>query len=190
MKLQEVTLGVLLATAAVAQSPDRALRDSKNDSLARLASATSLEQLRTAFQSAPHNFAHQAVYAAQYYKLGGRNADSLLLRSLPRDGKQMKHLYEAQDTREGQDMAVTEAYNTFYEASADAVVKHPLYLPHFLRMIHSFNYEDNVDEWPWLCGLASKIYSRVPQQYMTAVGKLERAYRKDALNCREGPDAP
>jgi hypothetical protein len=189
MKMQ-VVMVVLVAISALAQSPERTIRDSKSDSLGKLASASNLEELRAAFKTLPTDFPHQAVYAAQYHKLGGNDADSLLLKSLPIDGKQMQQFYESQNTREGQDMAVTVAYTTFYEATAKAVANHPSYLPHFLRMIHSFNYVDNVDEWPWLCGLASEIYSRVPKQYMTAVGKLEPQYRKEALNCRREPDAP
>jgi hypothetical protein len=185
-----VVMAVLIAVSALAQSPERVLRDSSSDSLGKLSSASNLEQLRTTFKTAPKDFPHQAVYSAQYYKLGGNNADSLLLKTLPTDGKQMQQFYEAQNTREGQDMAVTKAYTTFYEASADAIAKYPSYLPHFLRMIHSFHYVDNVDEWPWLCGLASKIYKKVPKQYMTAVGKLELEDRKEALNCRQAPDAP
>ena len=72
-------MAALIAVSALAQSPERVLGDSKSDSLGELASASNLEQLRTTFKTAPNDFPHQAVYAAQYYKLGGKNADSLRL---------------------------------------------------------------------------------------------------------------
>ena len=58
---------------------------------------------------------------------------------MPSTGKDMEALYDAQDTRAGQDMAVTKAYSEYYPALADAVARHPVYLPQFLRMIHSFS---------------------------------------------------
>ncbi len=85
-----------------------------------------------------------------YSKLEGTNPDAVLINAMPNTGKEMETLYDAQDTKLGQDMAVTEAYNTFYTRLADALGRNPECLPQFLRMIHVFHYVDNVDEWPWL----------------------------------------
>jgi hypothetical protein len=99
-------------------------------------------------------------------------------------------LYDAQDTRAGQDRAVTKAYREYYPALANAVARHPLYLPQFLRMIHGLQFVDNVDEWPSLCGLASKIYKAHPGKYLTAVKKVEPRFRKESSACKQRPDAP
>jgi len=125
-----------------------------------------------------------------YAKLRGPNANSVLISAMPSDGKEMEALYHAQDTKQGQDMAVTEAYNTFYTQLAGALERNPERLPQFLRMIHAFNYVDIVDEWPWLCGLASKIYDAHPDAYISAVNRLEPAFRQEAADCKQAPDAP
>jgi hypothetical protein len=155
-----------------------------------LARATTLTELDAAFSSATKDFPHRAVYAARYVELKGKDADSVLLSSLPNNGKQMEQLYGAQDTRDGQDLAVTDAYNTFYKAVSQAVRRRPEHLPHFLRMIHAYHYVDNVEEWPHLCELASTIYDQIPSQYIVAVKALEPEYRREALDCRKPLDAP
>jgi hypothetical protein len=102
----------------------------------------------------------------------------------------MEALYHAQQTEQGQDMAVTEAYDIFYTRLADALGRHPKRLPQFFRMVHAFHYVDIVDEWPWLCGLASKIYDAHPGAYTSAVGRLEPEFKSQALQCKQAPDAP
>ena len=125
-----------------------------------------------------------------YTKLEGPDHDAVLISAMPTDGKEMEALYHAQDTRQGQDMAVTEAYNTFYTRLADALGRNPERLPQFLRMIHAFHYVDIVDEWPWLCGLASKIYDTHPDAYISAATRLEPAFKQEAMDCKQAPDAP
>lgn len=130
------------------------------------------------------------MHAAVYTKLGGVDSDGALIGAMPSDGKEMEALYDSQDTNQGQDMLVTEAYNTFYSRLAEALGRNPSKLPQFLRMIHAFHFVDNVDEWPWLCGLASKIYKAHPREYAVAAAQAGKDYRKEALDCRVPPDAP
>jgi hypothetical protein len=125
-----------------------------------------------------------------YSKLGGINSDAALIGAMPRDGKEMEAFYDAQDTDQGQDMAVTEAHGTYYSRLAEALGRSPANLPQFLRMIHAFHFVDNVDESPWLCGLASDIYEAHPKQYMVAVGRVGKDYKKEALECRQPSDMP
>lgn len=87
-------------------------------------------------------------------------------------------------------MAVTEARNRFYPQLADALGRNPEKLPQFIRMIHAYHFVDNVDEAPWLCGLASTIFKSHPKQYMAAAARVGGDYEKEALECREPPDAP
>lgn len=149
-----------------------------------------MQQLENLWSSAPKDFSYRAVHAAMYYRLHGANADAVLLNALPDNGREMEDLYAAQDTRAGQDMAVTEAYNTFYTALSNVLARRPEQIPQFLRMIHAFHYVDNVDEWPWLCGLASNVYAAAPQQYRSAVKHVEKEYRKEASACEKPPEAP
>jgi hypothetical protein len=165
-------------------------RPSQDDLLGRIARAKSLTELESLNVSAPKNFVYRAIYAARYSQLHGTNPDRLILLSLPKNGSEMEQLYDAQDTAKGQDMAVSSLFFKYYEAVAKAVTRNPKYLPHFLRMIHSFDEVDNVDEWPDLCGLASKIYVEKPREYMSAAASLEPKYRKEAFDCRVAPDAP
>lgn len=181
---------LLLPSISLGQLETRRLRDSFGDSLGTLARANTTEQLSKQWRDGPKDFPHRAVYAALYSKLTTANSDRLLLDSMPSTGEQMEALYDAQDTRGGQDMAVTKAYSEYYPALADAVARHPLYLPQFLRTIHSFHFVDNVDEWPWLCGLASKIYQAHPSEYLTAVKQVEPRFRRESAVCKEPPDAP
>ena len=109
---------------------------------------------------------------------------------MPRNGEEMEALYNYQHTEQGQDMAVTKAYDTFYTRLADALDRNPEKLPQFLKMIHAFHYVDIVDEWPWLCGLASKIYDHHPAAYMSAVSRLDPGFKSEAMDCRQPPDAP
>ncbi len=125
-----------------------------------------------------------------YTKFKGPISDSVLIGVMPSDGKEMEAFYQAQDTAQGQDMAVSEAYNIFYTQLAEALGRHPEKLPQFLRMIHAFHYVDNVDEWPWLCGLASKIYDTHPISYKAAAKSLKSEFRRDAVDCEQVPDAP
>ena len=125
-----------------------------------------------------------------YVKLGGRNPDPVLLDAMPHSGKEMETLYDAQDTTQGQDMAVTDAYNNYYVHLADALEHNPEKLPEFLKMIHAFDSVDNVDEWPSLCGLASKIYDARPDAYISAVNKLGPEFKQQAIDCKKPPDAP
>src|SRR4051812_38454505 len=111
MKVAMVACVALVSLALLAQSANRPSRESRNDSLGMLARATTLAELETLLSRATKDFPHRAIYAAKYVELKGKDADSVLLRSLPNNGKQMEQLYEAQDTRDGQDLAVTEAYN-------------------------------------------------------------------------------
>ena len=180
----------VVSAVLLAQPPQRHVRDSMNDSLGTLARATTIKQLEKVWSGAPKDFPHRAVHAAVHFKLRGANSDTILINALPSNGKEMEALYDAQGTRQGQDMAVTDAYSTFYSAVSHALLRRPEQLPQFLRMIHAFHYVDNVDEWPWLCELASKVYDAAPQQYMRAVKQVEREYRQEALDCRKPPDAP
>jgi hypothetical protein len=161
-------------------------RTSMDDALGRLARATTLKDLNRENVDAPRDFTHRAVYAAIYSKLRGPNADAVLLAALPSNGREMETFYDAQDTDEGQDKAVTAAYYAFYKGISKAVIRRSALLPQFLRMIHAFHYIDNVDEWPMLCDLAQKIYVAAPKQYMRAVNRVELEYREEALECREG----
>jgi hypothetical protein len=166
-----------------------------SDSLGTLARATNLTKLDTQWERDPKDFPHNAVHAAKYCELRGVNADSVLFDAMPSNGTEMESLYDAQDIydRQGvvqrQDMAVTNAYNAFYTCLAGALKRNPERLPRFLEMIHSFDFVD-VDEWPWLCGLASDIYEAHPRDYMAAVNKLKGKSRTEALDCRQAPDAP
>jgi hypothetical protein len=141
---------LLLPVVSLGLQDTRRLRDSFGDSLGTLARANTMEQLSSRWGNGPRDFPHRAVYAALYSKLGAADQDAVLLNAMPSTGKEMEALYDAQDTRIGQDMAVTNAYSEYYPALAGAVARHPQYLPQFLRMIHSFHFVDNVDEWPWL----------------------------------------
>jgi hypothetical protein len=173
------------------QDSERHLRSSFDDSLGTLARAETLTQLENLWwMHGPHDFPHRAVHAAMYSKLGGPNRDALLIGAMPSDDREMKALYDSQDTSQGQDMRVTEAYNSFYSRLADALGRNPAKLPQFLRMIHPFHFVDNADESPWLCGLASTIYKAHPRKYMTAVAQVEVDFKKEALECRNPPDAP
>jgi hypothetical protein len=60
-----------------------------------------------------------------YSSLEGPNPDPILIGAMPSNGKEMEALYDAQDTKQGQDMAVTEAYYTFYTRLADALGRNP-----------------------------------------------------------------
>ena len=182
---------LLLASALLYSPAERDhVRVSFNDSLGALARAKNLAQLEKQWTQAPKDYPHRAVHAAMYTKLEGPNPEAILISAMPIDGKEMEALYHAQDTNQGQDTAVTEAYNTFYTQLADALGRHPERLPQFLRMIHAFHYVDNVDEWPWLCGLASKIYNTHSDAYISAVSKLEHEFKGEAMDCRKAPDAP
>jgi hypothetical protein len=178
---------LLLATFLQAQNTVRA---SFHDSLGELARANSLVQLETLWSHSPHDYPHRAIHAAMHLRLGGPNPDTMLVRAMPADGSEMAALYKAQDTKQGQDMAVTEAYSAYYTNLADAVGRDPERLPQFLKMIHAFNFVDIVDEWPWLCGLASNIYDAHPDAYISAAKKLGPKFRQEALDCKEPPDAP
>jgi hypothetical protein len=169
---------------------------SKNDSLGALARATTLEQLVQRWKADPKDFPHRAVHAAMYCKLRGPDADSVLIASMPDNGREMDSFYDSQDIYDAQgnvqwhDEAVNDAYHAYYRCLADAVARNPDELPRFLEMIHSFDYVDNVDEWPWLCGLASRLYQIHPRQYMIAATKLSGELRSEAIACRVPPDAP
>lgn len=182
----------LLVSSALLYSQDGRghVRVSFNDSLGALARARNLTQLERQWKQAPKDYPHRAVHAAMYSSLGGPNPDAVLIGAMPSNGKEMEALYDAQDTKHGQDMAVTEAYDSFYTRLADALGRNPEQLPQFLRMIHAFHYVDIVDEWPELCGLASKIYDTHPDAYTSAVNKLEPAFRREAMDCKQAPDAP
>ena len=165
-------------------------RDSLNDSLGRLARANNLDELARQWSQAPKDYPHRAVHAATYANLKGRNPDAVLIRAMPVNGKEMEALYDAQDTRQGQDMAVTQAYGTFYTQLANALRRHPQRLPQFFKMIHSFHYVDNVDEWPILCELASRIYDTHPDEYKRAASRLSPQFRREAMECKQAPDVP
>lgn len=181
---------LLLPVALSSQRGTGHLRDSFDDSLGTLARARTIQQLSSLWATAPRDYPHRAVYAALYFKLGVANQDVVLLNAMPSDGKEMETFYNAQDTRQGQDKAVTEAYSEFYPALAGAVARHPQKLPKFLRMIHAFHFVDNVDESPWLCGLASGIYHANPDEYLKAVQQVEPGFREESLACKQPPDAP
>jgi hypothetical protein len=182
----------LLMSSALLYSQDgqRHVRASFNDSLGTLARAKNLTQLEMQWKQAPKDYPHRAVRAAMYSSLGGPNPDAVLIGAMPSNGKEMEVLYDAQDTKQGQDMAVTEARNAFYTQLADALGRSPERLPQFLRIIHAFHYVDNVDEWPWLCGLASKIYDNHPDAYISAIKRLESSFKQEAMDCKQAPDAP
>ena len=149
-----------------------------------------LVELEKQWTQAPRDYPHRAVHAAMYSSLGGPNPDATLMGAMPSNGREMEAFYNAQDTKQGQDMAVTEARNTFYTRLADALGRNPERLPQFLRMIHAFHYTDNVDEWPWLCGLASKIYNAHSDAYISAANRLEPAFKQETMDCKQAPDAP
>src|ERR1700738_4820524 len=146
-----VALLLLLSVPSHSQDSQHRLRASFDDSLGNLARVKSLNDLEGLWARDPHDFPHCAVHAAVYSKLGGLESDTVLIGAMPSDGKEMKAFYDSQDTNQGQDMLVTEAYNTFYSRLAEALGRNPSKLPQFLRMIHAFHFVDNVDEWPWLC---------------------------------------
>jgi hypothetical protein len=181
---------LLLPTLSYTQETQRTIRASVSDHLGALARATTLTELESQWNHAPKDYPHRAVYAAMYSKLGGMNPAAVLISAVPTSGKEMEALYDAQDTKQGQDMAVTEAYHRFYSHLADALERNPERLPQFLRMIHAFDFVDNVDEWPWLCGLASKIYKAHPDAYMSAVNRLQPKFKREAMDCKQPPDAP
>ena len=180
----------MLSIFAHSQDGRSRVRASFHDSLGTLARATSLIQLETLWSHSLHDYPHRAIHAAIYLKLKGSNSDAMLIHAMPADGSEMEALYKAQDTKQGQDMAVTEAYTAYYTNLADAVGRDPERLPQFQKMIHAFNFVDIVDEWPWLCGLASKIYDAHPDAYISAASKLGPKFRQEALDCKEAPDAP
>jgi hypothetical protein len=185
-----VVFFLLASTLLYSQDERSHVRISFNDSLGSLARAKTLSQLEKRWTEAPKDYPHRAIHAAMYSKLGGPNPDVVLIDAMPSDGKEMEALYHGQDTQQGQDMTVTKAYDAFYTWLADALGRHPEELPRFLRMIHAFHYVDIVDEWPWLCGLASKIYDTHPDAYISAVSKLEHEFRSEAMDCKQPPDAP
>ena len=189
-KLLPAALLWSLASVSFSQVSHPRVRDSFDDSLGKLARAATLTQLEILWASDSHDFPHRAVHAAMYSKLGGPNPDPVLIGAMPTNGEEMQALYDAQDTAHGQDMAVTEARNEFYSKLTNALSRNPAKLPQFLRMIHAFHFVDNVDEWPWLCGLASTIFKAHPSEYMNAVGSVGKDYEKEALECKEPPDAP
>jgi len=166
------------------------VRNSPDDSLGILARAKTLVELERLWKSDPKDFPHRAIHAERYFKLNGANRDDTLLNAMPSNGEEMKALYDAQDTQQGHDMVVTNAYNGYYSALAEIIIRHPEHLPQFLRMIHAFHFIDNVDEWPQLCGLASKAYKAHPKHYLNSVRKLEPEFRQEALACRNPPDVP
>jgi hypothetical protein len=189
-KLLAATSFLLVATLLHSQDEKRPVRASFNDSLGTLARAKTLAQLEDQWTHAPKDYSHLAVHAAMYSKLGGVKPDAVLTGAMPSDGEEMVAFYDSQDTKQGQDMAVTGAYHAFYSRLSIALGRDPVKLPQFLRMIHAFNFVDNVDEWPLLCGLAAKIYKVHPREYMAAVGQVEPEYKQEALECRKPPEAP
>ena len=181
---------MLLTIVSHAQDDRHRIRASFHDSLGSLARANSFVQLETLWHLSPQDYPHRAIHAEMYVQLRGSSPDAMLIRAMPADGGEMEALYKAQDTKQGQDMAVTEAYSAYYTNLADALSRDPERLPQFLKMIHAFNLVDIVDEWPWLCGLASKIYDANPRVYISAANKLDPKFRQQALDCKEPPDAP
>jgi hypothetical protein len=140
---------LLCSASSYSQSEWGHVRAFFNDSLGTLARAKNLAEVEKQWTQAPLNYPHRAVHAAMYSSLEGPNPDAILIGAMPSNGKEMEALYDAQDTKQGQDMAVTEAYYTFYTRLADALGRNPERLPQFLRMIHAFDYVDKVDESPW-----------------------------------------
>lgn len=191
MPKTSVLICLLLSSCLLYSQDGRGeVRSSFNDSLGALARTKTLAELQKQWTLAPRDYPHRAVHAAKYSSLGGLNSDAVLIGAMPSNGEEMEALYDAQDTKQGQDMAVTEARSSFYTGLAGALGRHPERLPQFLRMIHAFHYIDNVDEWPWLCGLASKIYDSYPDAYVSAVNRLEPAFKREAIDCKQAPEAP
>ena len=189
-KLLSALLLLLSSALAFSQDTQRHLRSSPDDSLGVLGRAESLKQLEDLWAHDPRDYPHRAVHGATYSKLRGRNSDVVLIQAMPIDGREMEAFYDSQDTNQGQDTQVTEAYNTYYSRLAAAVGRNPAKLPQFLRMIHAFHFVDNVDESPWLCVLASTIYKAHRHDYMAAVAQVEAEYKKESLECRNPPDIP
>ena len=144
---------------------------------ANLANTRDRSHLDNIYKPLKKSFVVRAIYAERLYAFKADQRDTILLDNLPRNGQELRDLYDSVDCAHNLLRPVTNidaiaiSFNAYFIDALRAVVRHPEYMQQFVRMFTQFNStsDSNVELDEQLCPLGVYVYLHRRAQLLAAL---------------------